>query len=198
VLIGEAPGWREDQLGHAFAWKSGEKLDKWLAQVGLTRRDIYLTNLLRCYGGKGVPFPDDDEVGGPVDKCAPFLRRQLGIINPLAIIVAGRRALHHVVLKGAIGTAHPFQPWVGSVLRRRDLYGETRIGVMWHPAKLLRQYNPVDEQRCITTLQRVHDYVRARQSGAPAPMIDLRDIKSAGAAVYQQRMRLFGEEEDAD
>lgn len=193
-LVGEAPGWRENQQGKAFIHKSGRKLDEWLQRTGLTRSDLYVTNILKCFGGKDTPFPDDDEVDGPVDRCMPFLRRQLAAVNPLAIIVTGRRAFHHLILKGAVGRSQPFNPWAGKICRRRDLFGETRIGVMWHPAKIVRQWSPLDEQQCLKVLRRIQEYVQARRAGESAPVGELHDLRPSGTVVYQQRMRLFGAE----
>lgn len=193
-LVGEAPGWREDATGKPFVHKSGRKLDEWLQRTGLNREDFYITNVLKCYGGKGVSFPEDDEKGGPVEACLPFLQREIEIVDPLAIIVTGRRALHHLILPGAIGRSHPFAPWAGRLCRRRDRFGERLIGVAWHPAKILRQWSPIDEENSLKVLRKIGAYVRARRAGKAAPLEDLFEIRPAGGAVYQQRMRLFGQE----
>jgi uracil-DNA glycosylase family 4 len=192
--VGEAPGGNEDRTGEPFVGASGKKLDEWLAAAGLSRHNLFITNILKCWAGRKVPFPDDDECGGPVDRCLPFLHSQLRVVNPVAIIVAGRRALHHLILRGAVEQSVPFGPWVGKLLRRRDLFGETRIGVIWHPARILREYSPIDEQRCIDTIQRICAYAEARCGGEAAPLIDLVDVRPVGTINYQQRVRLFDPE----
>jgi DNA polymerase len=196
-LVGEAPGWNEDRTGDPFVGKSGKKLDEWLKKVGLRRSDLFITNVLKCWGGRGVPFPDDDDPGGPAERCLPFLQDQLDVVKPLAIIVAGRRALHHMILRETLEVSNPFAPWAGRVCRRRDRFGDTRIGVIWHPAKILREFSPRDERRCVDVLERIAAYVSARQTQEPAPLDDLYDIRPGSAQVYQQRFRLFGTEEDA-
>lgn len=204
VVIGEAPGYTEDKEGIPFIGKSGTRLNKWLKLAGLRRRDLWVTNVLKCQptalvdDGKGntirrMRFPSDaDNTDGPVDQCLPWLHRELRLLQPLAVVLAGKRALHHVLMRDSLDSADPISPWVGKILRRRDLFGETRFGVMYHPSFILRSKNPWDESACIETLKKIADYVKAVRGGEPAPPIELTNVRPGKTIQHQQRMTLFG------
>ena len=193
VLVGEAPGFGEDKKGLPFVGKSGTRLNKWLEQAGLSRDELFVTNVLKCHPPRNR-FPKDDE---PADKCLPWLIRQLKIVQPLAVILAGKKALHYTIMRSALGMADPVAPWVGKILRRRDLYGEVRFGVIYHPAFILRNKNPWDEAKCIQTLTTIAEYVRELREGNPAPLIEIEDLRPAKPVQHQQRLRLFPESGDA-
>lgn len=190
VLIGEAPGYAEDKTGEPFIGKSGKKLNLWLHNAGLKRDDLFLANVLKCRPARNR-FPEGT---AEVDKCLPWLIKQLKAIKPLAVILAGKKALENVVLRGAIGRADPIAPWIGKILRRRDLYGETRFGVIYHPAFILRTRNPWDEAACISTLTTIGDYVRALEAGREATLLEIEEIRPAKTVHHQRRLRLFTEQ----
>ena len=190
MLVGEAPGYYEDRDGAAFIGKSGQRLDAWLERAGLDRhRHLFITNVLRCRPPNNR-FPDYER-GGPVDRCLPWFTRQLELIEPRAVILAGKRALQHVLLDGSVEMADPFRPWVGQVCRRRDLYGETRFWPIWHPAYILRAKNPYEEKRCVAAIESAYAYVASKQDGGAAPLEDLHEIRPVGDLQHQQRFRLF-------
>jgi len=190
-LIGEAPGENEDREGEPFVGKSGHKLDEWLSLVGLSREHLYITNLLKCRPPENK-FPEETGKEAPTTQCLPYLREQLRIVNPLAIVLMGKQAVHHVLLPGSADYAAPFDKWIGRVCRRRDVFGEARFGVMYHPAHVLRSKNPREEQQCVTLLKTIKAHVAAKLRGEPAPLLDLYDVKPIGAPTFQQRFRLFG------
>jgi len=101
--------------------------------------------------------------------------------------------LHHVLLRGAVGQAKPFPPWVGRMCRRRDRYGETRFVAIWPPIRLHRQPNPQDEHECVEALRSVRDYLVAVQGNRPPPLVDLHEVKTTPLPQYQNRLRLFGQ-----
>ena len=198
MLVGEAPGFQEDKLGVPFVGKSGKRLDQWLALADLKREHLYITNVLKCAPIADVEteegwkrrlrFPEDTD---EPETCMYWLRKQLQLIRPRAVILTGKRALHHVLCAGSTKLAEPFSPWVGSVCRRRDLYGETRFGISYHPAFILRNRNPYDEQACVDVFREIREYVVARQDGRPAPVGDLVEVRPAPPPQLQQRFRLF-------
>jgi len=204
MLIGEAPGFQEDKAGVPFVGKSGKRLNEWLALAELEREHLFVCNVLKCAPIVDIEtepgvwktrlrFPEGDEP----ERCMYWLRRQLQLIQPRAVIITGKKALHHVLCAGSTAMADPFGAWVGKVCRRRDLYGETRFGVAWHPAYILRNRNPYDEQACVDVFRAIREYVVARQLGEPAPVEDLHEIRRAGRQQLQQRYRLFRDDDDA-
>lgn len=139
-------------------------------------------------------FPDDTD---EPETCMYWLRKQLQLVQPRAVILTGKKALHHVLCAGSTAMAEPFAPWVGRVCRRRDLYGETRFGISWHPAYILRNHNPYDEQKCVDVFQEIYEYVTARQRGDPAPVSELFEVRQATPPQLQRRFRLFKDDATA-
>lgn len=92
MLIGEAPGYYEDQQGIPFVGKAGKLLDKIFASVGLTRKDVYICNTLKCRPPDNRdPFPEEKEA------CREYLDKQIEILKPKIILLCGRIALNSMV-----------------------------------------------------------------------------------------------------
>lgn len=87
MLVGEAPGKREDELGRPFVGRAGELLNALLRMAGLRREDVYITNVVKCRP-PGNRDPREDEIAA----CLPYLIRQIQIISPKIIIALGRHA----------------------------------------------------------------------------------------------------------
>ncbi len=92
-IIGEAPGYDEDQQGRPFVGKSGQLLDKILAACGFNRREhIYIGNILKCRPpGNRNPSPEE------AATCMPFLLKQIETVNPKIIILLGATALKYMI-----------------------------------------------------------------------------------------------------
>ncbi len=89
VFIGEGPGRKEDELGQPFVGAAGKLLAEGLAQIGLTREDVYITNVVKCR-----PPDNRDPLPEEVEEHKPFLERELKLIQPKLIVLLGRHALH--------------------------------------------------------------------------------------------------------
>ena len=89
MLIGEAPGYYEDQKGEPFVGKAGQLLDKIFASVGLSRqKDVYICNTLKCRPPDNRdPLPEEKEA------CYPYLEAQIEILKPKIILICGKVAL---------------------------------------------------------------------------------------------------------
>jgi len=187
VVIGEAPGEHEDEDGRAFVGKSGRLLDQMLLYAGVPASQVYMTNVLKCRPPKNK-FPKDDT---PL-TCLPYLKKQLTHIQPKAIVLAGVQALRYVMLLDT-GQAHePVTPWVGKQFRRRDLYGDARIGVIYHPAFLLRNDSEEDEELCVATISALWTYCQAKIAGDSPPLVPFVDLNPTPPPMFQRRS-LFGE-----
>lgn len=89
MLIGEAPGFNEDQQGRPFVGRAGQLLDKIFESVGLSRtKDIYICNTLKCR-------PPDNRDPLPEEKaaCKAYLEAQVDILKPRLILLCGRIAM---------------------------------------------------------------------------------------------------------
>ena len=93
MLIGEAPGYYEDQKGEPFVGKAGQLLDKIFASVGLSRQnDVYICNTLKCR-------PPDNRDPLPEEKaaCREYLDAQIEILKPRIILLCGRVAVQSML-----------------------------------------------------------------------------------------------------
>ena len=129
VLIGEAPGFNEDRLGRPFIGRAGDLLVKLLGSIGWRREDVFITNVVKCRPPDNRD-PEPDEVAA----CAPFLRRQLEILDPALIVTLGRHSMGRFMPGARIGQAHgttgPVNPATGAA--------DATVFAMYHPAAALR------------------------------------------------------------
>jgi uracil-DNA glycosylase family 4 len=125
MLIGEAPGAEEDRLGEPFVGQAGKLLDNMLAAIGLRRgENVYIANVLKCRPpGNRNPEP------GEVEKCTPFLKEQIALIQPKLIIAMGRFAAQTLLASDAT---------IASMRGRVFRYEGVPLIVTYHPAYLLR------------------------------------------------------------
>ena len=128
VLVGEAPGRKEDESGLPFVGSAGKLLDGLLESSGLSRKDIFIGNILKCRP-PGNRRPKKAEVAA----CEGFLARQLEIIKPKVIAPMGNSALSYFqTIYGleeiVIGDAH------GKVYEVETSWGKTKLVPLYHPA----------------------------------------------------------------
>ena len=125
VFIGEAPGAEEAKLGRPFVGRSGRFLDGLLGEVGLSRRDIYITSSVKCRPPRNrTPRTDDLRI------CkANWLDKQISLIRPKMIVLLGKMSVRQVLgLKGNLSGFH------GKVLCQNRI----RCLVTFHPAAGMR------------------------------------------------------------
>ena len=125
MVVGEAPGANEDRTGLPFVGQAGKLLDLMLASVDLSRQDtVYIGNVLKCRPpGNRNPLPDE------IEACAPFLRRQIELVSPEALLAVGTFAAQWLT-----GEAKALGKLRGSVYS----YHGVPLIVTYHPAALLR------------------------------------------------------------
>ncbi len=124
VVVGEAPGADEDREGRPFVGRAGRMLDTLLAAVDLPRDSVYICNVLKCRPPKNRnPLPEE------VNACGGFLRGQLQMVAPKAILAVGAFAAQTLLeTTESIGTLR------GSIHE----YDGTPVVPTYHPAALLR------------------------------------------------------------
>jgi uracil-DNA glycosylase family 4 len=123
MLVGEAPGAREDATGRPFVGGAGRLLDKLLGEAGLTRAEVFITNVL-----KARPPGNRDPRPAEVAHSRPWLERQLELVGPQVVVTLGRHALEAFVADAKITKVHG-EP--------RDVEGRT-VFPSYHPAAALR------------------------------------------------------------
>lgn len=123
-VVGEAPGFHEDQQGEAFVGPAGQLLTKILAAIGLGRDQVFITNIL-----KSRPPGNADPAPHQVAACEPYLHRQIELIAPAVILALGRHAARTL-----LGSDAPMAALRGRIFRYRDV----PLVATYHPAALLR------------------------------------------------------------
>lgn len=97
VFVGEAPGYWEDIKGKPFVGSAGRLLDEFLKKAGLSRKNIYITNIIKCRPpGNRDPRPDE------VKACSPYLDRQLDLIRPKVMVTLGRHSTAYISSRAGI------------------------------------------------------------------------------------------------
>lgn len=125
LFIGEGPGADEDEQGEPFVGQAGKLLDSMLAAIGCKRgREVYIANVVKCRP-PGNRTPTAEEAAA----CAPYLDRQIALIQPKLIVALGKTAVMRL-----LGTEASLASLRGKVHRYKD----TPLVVTYHPAYLLR------------------------------------------------------------
>jgi DNA polymerase len=139
AMIGEMPGDREDRLGHVFVGPAGRELDKALAAVGIDRRDVYITNVVKHFKfeERGKRRIHQTPKRYEVRACIPWLHAELGVVEPEAIVVLGATAG-----KALLGSGFKL-----TVARGRPVDSDLAelVTATVHPSSILRA--PDDEAR---------------------------------------------------
>ncbi len=133
MLIGEAPGEDEDRQGKPFVGVSGKLLDRMLAQIGLDRSNVYISNILP-WRPPGNRSPTQAEIAA----CLPFLERHVELIGPKVLVPLGGTSAK-TLLNRAEGITRLRGQWFD--YRSPGLPGAVPVIPMLHPAYLLR--NPI-------------------------------------------------------
>jgi DNA polymerase len=124
LFIGEGPGAEEDQQGLPFVGRAGALLTGLIAALGLTRDDVYITNVVKCRPpGNRTPEPDE------VASCRPILLRQIELLDPRLIVTLG-----NVPLKA-------LRPDAAGITKERGRtfsFGRWTVLPTFHPSYLLR------------------------------------------------------------
>ena len=128
MLIGESPGYNEDLQGKAFVGEAGKILDSLLDLVNLKRKDIYITNVLKCHPPRNHN-PNRQEI----DSCIGYLYKQIEIIKPRIILTLGKFASKEIFDKfnlefSRISELH------GKIYEAETIFGAAKIIPLYHPA----------------------------------------------------------------
>jgi uracil-DNA glycosylase len=97
LLMGQAPGARERELGRPFAWTAGKTLFGWFETIGLAERDfrelVYMTAVCRCFPGKAAKGGDRVPSRPETERCRRWWEQELALLRPRLIIPVGRLAI---------------------------------------------------------------------------------------------------------
>ena len=115
MLVGQAPGAKEPELGRPFAWTAGKQLFKWFLELGLSesefRAKVYMAAVCRCFPGKNPLGGDRVPTKAEMANCRPWLERELELLRPKLVIPVGRLAIEQFL------PARPLVDQVGKLHR---------------------------------------------------------------------------------
>ena len=131
MVIGEAPGAEEDRQGEPFVGRAGQLLNSMLRAAGFERSQVYIANLLKCR-----PPNNRDPAADETERCLPYLRRQIELVDPAVILCVGRIAAQRL-----LECHDPLARLRGRIHR----LGRTPMVVTYHPAYLLR--SPTEKRK---------------------------------------------------
>jgi uracil-DNA glycosylase len=153
MFVGEAPGRAEDAQGLPFVGPAGKLLDELLGQIGLSRSEVYIANVVKCRPpGNRDPLPLE------VETCHPFLAGQIKLIQPKIICELGRIAAGLMMERTIQITRIHGQKFIGP--------GYFNVPV-FHPAAALRA--PATMQLLRQDFQNLKEYLAEEQAAPPAP-----------------------------
>jgi DNA polymerase len=125
MFIGEGPGRDEDLQGRPFVGRAGMLLTKIIQAMGLRRKDVYITNIVKCRPpGNRNPEPDE------ISECLPYLEKQIELIKPEVICTLGNVATQ---------TLTGMRSGITSMRGRFYTYRDIRLMPTFHPAACLRK-----------------------------------------------------------
>lgn len=124
MFIGEGPGFHENQQGLPFVGAAGKFLDELLSDAGLSRAEVFITNVVKCR-----PPGNRDPQVEELEACKPYLERQIAAINPDVIVTLGRISMGYFINNGRISGIHGRSFWSNGRM----------IVPMYHPAAALHQ-----------------------------------------------------------
>lgn len=168
MFVGEAPGADEDRRGEPFVGAAGQRLDQWIAHLGLRREQVYIANVLKCR-----PPGNRDPQALEIERCSPFLHAQIRAVEPKVIVALGRFA--GCLLLGRELKLYEMR---GAVHRYREPKSghEIPLVVTYHPSYVIRREQepgaqakpdrgaPIksEDEKVRADLERAHSLLRAR------------------------------------
>ena len=157
LFVGEAPGMHEDKQGEPFVGAAGQLLTRMLGEIGLTREEVYIANVLKCRP-PGNRDPQEDEI----ETCTPWLVEQISLIQPAVVVTLGNFATKYVLQtqQGITRMRGSVYPWHGR-----------KVIPTFHPAAILhgggeksRQFGELQEDFAL-----IKRTLTEPESSVPAP-----------------------------
>ncbi|MCW3981512.1 MAG: uracil-DNA glycosylase [Candidatus Bathyarchaeota archaeon] len=133
MFVGEAPGRSEDLVGLPFVGAAGKILNELLRSAGVSREEVYITNVVKCRPPKNRdPRPDE------ISTCTElYLSRQVQTLRPRVLVLLGRHAASHVLTRAGLQARNITQ--IHGIVHEIAPYGfSVAVIPMLHPAAALR------------------------------------------------------------
>lgn len=148
IIIGEAPGEKEDEIGSPFVGRSGNLLSKMLESIGLKRERIFISNVVKCR-----PPNNRGPYVSEIKNCSPYLEKQIELIKPKIILTLGNFSSQFILDKKGIGISKIR----GSLIpyrKNKDII----VLPTYHPSAILR--NPNLKYDTWKDLKKLRDFLK--------------------------------------
>lgn len=150
MFVGEAPGAEEEKERKPFVGPAGQKLTQIIQAMGLSREEVYISNIVKFrpkkgdgrFQGTSNRKPDVTEMAA----CIPYIRREIEVVGPKVIVALGATAAEGLLERG------------GTISRLREQSHEfagVPVIVTYHPSYLLRQESETDPQKAKAAKRKV-------------------------------------------
>jgi len=159
IFVGEQPGDQEDRAGHPFVGPAGKILDKALAEAGITRQDVYVTNAVKHFKWEpqGKRRKHKKPSAAEIAACRPWLEAEMKVLTPRVVVCLGVTAAQSVFGKAVRLNEVRGTPWSTAVGRN--------VFVTVHPSAVLRHPEAAqrDEEyrRFVQDLRRIAQFLRS-------------------------------------
>ncbi len=167
VFVGEGPGYNEDKQGRPFVGAAGGVLNELLGAIGWQREEVFITNVVKCR-----PPANRDPEPHEIAACAPYLQRQLQVLDPALVVTLGRYSLGTFMpgarISSAHGTIRLIDPETGAA--------NASVYAMYHPAAALRQGS-------------LKETMLVDMAGVPEALIQSRERRAALQPTTSQPLR---------
>jgi uracil-DNA glycosylase len=182
MFVGEGPGQHEDLQGLPFVGRAGKLLDQLLEDIGLSRSDVFVANVVKCRPpGNRDPLPEE------IEACKPYLHKQIELIEPKVICTLGNFSTKLLTRSQRGITGVHGRPQV------HEIGGRTvRVFPIYHPAAALRSTRTLEELReDFAKLPALLEEPAPVPIGAVAP-VPAAAVAAAGPEPEPPQMDLFG------
>ena len=146
LLIGEGPGEDENSKGEPFVGRAGKLLDKILKSIGYNRNDnVFIANIVKCR-----PPDNRNPLPSEVEKCTPYLNKQINLINPKLIVALGKVAGQTLLKNKSL---------INEMRKKTYHYDTIPLIITYHPAALLR--NSALKKDVWEDFQYIRDFIKS-------------------------------------
>jgi len=157
VFVGEAPGYWEDIKGSPFVGAAGKVLDGLLEWIGLVRKNVFITNVVKCR-------PPENRDPKPIEiaKCTSlYLDRQIVLVEPKVVVTLGRHSTAYILSKAGFESVDSITKFRGRIYNVGLLNLKLAVVPMYHPASVL--HNPKYREDLETDFQLLKKELRKRR-----------------------------------
>ncbi|MEN4042335.1 MAG: uracil-DNA glycosylase [Anaerolineaceae bacterium] len=180
MLIGEGPGFHENEQGRPFVGQAGKFLDELLQTAGLKRSEVFIANVVKCRP-PGNRDPEPEELAA----CGEYLQQQIDTINPQVIVTLGRFSMARFFPNARISFLHGQSKWIGGRL----------VVAMYHPAAAL--HNPALKTAILDDFARLPRFLEQAAKAERALSANMPPQQAVAAPAVMEPRSLFDLPADA-